>query len=721
MYIISDKYLLRSPIYSLDDLEYKNIDDIIFDSHFSELIKESSVSLYEQIQKYRSDKNSIEKKDIRKLYISVYKYFSRICVRCTPFELLSSYSLGVKGENGNIILSKRKEELISYDTVFLSFLVEKIKSNPLSRNHLTYYTNPSIYQIGSKYHYIEYQTGTNEYVFSQVDSFIYSKQIFNLANYGATLEDIYQFLIEKKNDFDSSSQIISFLINSQLIMSELDFFIKDKTYISRMKDVVSKIPDLKSLSSLLHMNIDGEKPLRMINEEITEIFKNIYPNSKINRFFTVNIKREISSGGLNNKVYSNIYKALSFYSKVCYIPRVDSTPFAKFKSVFHERYGEAKVSLMEVLDPIVGIGYPVNDSMQISCPLLEGISIPQINKENNEYIVSRLEKIVFQKIADSAIKGIELLISDSDIKGYSEQNNVIPISFSILTELFSDAHGDNLVYFRGISNKTGIAPFTRYQKVDREADNLIVEFIDIENASYDKDCLLSDLVYMTHTNIDNILETEFKRKSKITYLYGSKIDGEYDIPISDLLIFIEDNTLKLWSKKHKKYIYPINSTVHNYMTEDLCYYHFLSEFIKTTQIDSYLHLSSLYELCSFIPRIRYKNCVFLLASWKISYNEYRLLQSYIKELDQNIGLYNINEWRIAKKLPLVTIYYEGDLSLLINWESPISINALLQTVNIGEGKSFWVSEFLYDSFKSIVRNESGHYYANEFIFLGTKK
>ena len=721
MYTISDKYLLRSPIYSLKVLKGKSIDDIIFEDNFNELIKVSSVSLYEQIQKYKSNKSLIEEKDIRKLYISVYKYFSRICVRCTPFECLSSYSLRSRGEDENIILSEEKEELISYDTAFLSFLVEKIKSIPLSRNHLTFYTNPSIYSIGSKYHYIEYQSGSNEYVFSQVDSFIYSKQIFNFASHGTTLENIYQFLIGKKVDSDSSSQIISFLVDSQLILSELDYFIKDKTYIKRMEDIVSKIPELNTLSSLLNLNTDGKKPLKIINEEIAETFNNIFPDSKVSRFFTVNVKREISSGSLNNKVYSNIYQALSFYFKVCYVPKADLTSLAKFKDLFYERYGEARVPLMEALDPIAGIGYPINDAIQINTPLLEGISIPQVNKENNEYILSRLEKIVIQRIADSAIKGIELLINDNDIKGCDEQSNIIPHSFSILTELFSDDNGDNIVYFRGISNKTGIAPLTRYQKVDKEINRLIVELIDRENISYGKECLLSDLVYMTHTNIDNILETEFQRKSKIIYLYGSGVGGEYDITISDLLIFVENNTLKLWSKKLKKYICPINSTVHNYKTEDLCYYHFLSEFIKTTRNDSHLHLSSLYELLTFIPRIRYKNCIFLPASWKVSYDEYRLLKSYIKMLDKNLGLYNISEWRITRKLPLMTLYYEGDLSLLINWENSISISALLQTVRIDEGGSFWLSEFLYDSFRSVVCNESGEYYTNEFIFLGTKK
>ncbi len=369
MYIISDKYLLRSPIYSLKVLKGKSIDDIIFEDYFNELIKVSSVSLYEQIQKYKSNKSLIEEKDIRKLYISVYKYFSRICVRCTPFECLSSYSLRSRGKDENIILSEEKEELISYDVAFLSFLVEKIKSIPLSRNHLTFYTNPSIYLIGGKYHYIEYQSGSNEYVFSQVDSFVYSKQIFNLASHGTTLENIYQFLIEKKVDSDSSSQIISFLVDSQLIMSELDYFIKDKTYIKRMEDIVSKIPELNTLSSLLNLNTDGKKPLKIINEEIAETFNNICPDSKVNRFFTVNVKRKISSGSINNKVYSNIHQALSFYSKVCYVPKADLTPLARFKDLFYERYGEAKVPLMEVLDPIAGIGYPINDAIQINSPL----------------------------------------------------------------------------------------------------------------------------------------------------------------------------------------------------------------------------------------------------------------------------------------------------------------------------------------------------------------
>ena len=90
-------------------------------------------------------------------------------------------------------------------------------------------------------------------------------------------------------------------------------------------------------------------------------------------------------------------------------------------------------------------------------------------------------------------------------------------------------------------------------------------------------------------------------------------------------------------------------------------------------------------------------------------------------VDKNLGLYNISEWRMARKLPLMTLYYEGDLSLLINWEDSISICALLQTVRIDEGGNFWLSEFLYDSFSSVVRNESGDYYTNEFIFLGTKK
>lgn len=707
---ILENFLLRAPLYPIENLKSFDVNKIRKDPNFIDIIYTSSESLYNTLIGKVITKDS--KKEVRQ-QISVYKYYTRMCTRCTPFEKLSTYSIGMFNSNDTILFKNDQIGHITYDTSLFKIVKDYI-INTHNLHFITkqrYYANPTLYKKAHFWHYIEKED--LEYKYSQIKSNLPLNSILKLAKDGTTYKEIQEHLLSIGADANSANVYIQELITNKIIIPEIEYFIPDSHFFEWLNRMIHDIPELKHVQKFItsipnpqnsHNNNDYTKINLLILDKIKQTF-----NINHDKAITIDTERPIQ-GGINNSIKKEISNFLELYSKICYIHNDVQDNLKQFTECFKNRYGESTyVPLLEALDPSIGIGYPVTNSFCIKTPLLEGLVLPSKKADENHCIITPLEKIILKKILSSP-SSLKCNIYEDDIIKFPVKENIFPPSFSIMLEIFEA----DKIYFKGISYRTAISPLTRYRKHDNNVTNIIKKIVNCEQKSIGNEQILSDIIFRTDSELDNILGEKFDKMSKLTLLSNSQEKKEFDLKISDIYISYNNGYLKLLSPKYNKEILPINISVHNYNDNDFTYYNFLSEFSLQKTKKTYLRFNSLYELLDFIPRICLENIILLPASWKITHEEITMLEKYTNAQENSFA---INEWKIKRKLKSRATFFQDDKSLLIDWSNRLSIKSFIQTIKKAKLNSVWVSEFLYDDYTSAVKDESNRQYANEVLLF----
>jgi hypothetical protein len=151
-------FIIRTPLSSLDNLN-NNIDLESFKNKnkLLQAIRLAAPALYQEYKKWLSFgfKN---KKDEERLLYSMNKYFTRSCMRCTPFGLFAGLALGKIGDTNSVILQTPEyhKPHTRLDMHFLNALINKLDQKSVIREQLSYSINNSAYAIEDKLRYIEY-------------------------------------------------------------------------------------------------------------------------------------------------------------------------------------------------------------------------------------------------------------------------------------------------------------------------------------------------------------------------------------------------------------------------------------------------------------------------------------------------------------------------------------------------------------------------------------
>ncbi|WP_410575987.1 lantibiotic dehydratase, partial [Bacillus sp. SIMBA_006] len=74
----------------------------------------------------------------------------------------------------------------------------------------------------------------------------------------------------------------------------------------------------------------------------------------------------------------------------------------------------------------------------------------------------------------------------------------------------------------------------------------------------------------------------------------------------------------LRSQKHNKEVRPYLTNAHNYSSDSLPVYHFLSDlYFQTHCSDLGFHWGGLKRVYRFLPRVEYKNIILEKARWQV--------------------------------------------------------------------------------------------------------
>jgi len=278
-YFLHDRCCLRIPTKPLNSLtelnltvQHLNLQDhqsvikiltkLFSDNIFKESIFTASKELYDNWQ----ESNLRGYNDItnaKKLLITLYKYYSRMCTRCTPYGIFAGVTSILLTEEATNIAFNDNKYRFQYQLNIHS-VTEVIRNlNPLQENLIVkvkYFVNKTCYILGQRVFFVE-QINNGKYLASNLTSInnsIYVDCVMKKANNGATVLEMAESIKDENISDFQKKEFIGKLIKSQLLICEFWPSTSSADYMKDLnKYIIEGELDIPELSELLKIyNVD---------------------------------------------------------------------------------------------------------------------------------------------------------------------------------------------------------------------------------------------------------------------------------------------------------------------------------------------------------------------------------------------------------------------------------------------------------------------------------
>jgi lantibiotic biosynthesis protein len=692
------------------------------ETSFKEAIYLASPVLYDEMIKWHKGELT-EEKEIEKLYISLFKYYTRMQTRCTPYGLFAACSSGEWKNENKIILDDKPVRHTRLDMNYLCALAQKLNSHPAILPLLKFYPNNSIYEFGDTLRYVEYKYINTKRVhqISSVDYTNYLKTILDKAQNGASANELAALLIDDEITREDADAFLKELIQTQLLVSELEPAVTGEEFIFQiiefLKSVNKNFPEINSIIELLS---SVQQKIDAIDEQVEnniDEYRSIYERLKMletpieeNQLFQTDLFKTAGDKSLDTSIQAELSNAIDFLNQ--FSNSFENPNLKKFRENFYNQYEDAEISLLEVLDTETGIGYTGKDTSGVN-PLLDDVYFPGTDQQSSsEMRWNKQQQFLHDKLIHAGKNNLQVVsFTDEEIKDIGKSTSGLPDTIPVMFRLIDDKNKIHLLNCGGSSAANLLG---RFAHGDKQIHSIINDITTHEQKIH-SDKILAEIVHLPESRVGNILLRPILRNYEIPYLGKSALPVENQILLQDLMVSVKGRKIILRSKKLNKEIIPRLSSAHNYSYNALPVYQFLCDlqtqyYEKASLGFNWGNLSRGYK---FLPRAEYKNVVLERAKWQLAKADYEFL------FNAKCTSAEINEWRKNFNIPALTLFVEGDNELLINFEDELSVKMFVSSIK--KRSSIILEEFLFDINNLLIKDKKQNGYTHEFIAILLKK
>lgn len=672
---VLDFFLLRIPTFSINklmelnsyinDRDIESIKNIFSNELFLKSIYLSSRYFYGVATEWlKNSEITFDEKD--KVLNTLYKYYIRMSYRCTPYGLFAGFSLG-EISNKETQVHFHKNHIvpnIRIDFQSLTMIKNLLLSNKNILKNVKFFPNNTLYHIKNTIRYIEWDDNFDHSI-SEIEINDLLNEIISKANEGITYLELIELILRKEKDLpiEEIEYFINSLFEAKLLVDRLPPFLTES---GNQLDKLVKCIGLENIDTQTKDLInDINAIIYKENIDINEIEK-LYQYNVFNdntQIFQVDTTIKTDKININTKIANKIASSINDLKSIAF--NNQESRLDLFKKRFFEKYEYREVSLVEVLDPTLGIGYGEQISGNIEeLPLIKDIYLSDTVKEKNE--ISPIIKTILNKYLDVFfMKNRENIIqlTDEDIKSSSthQSNKKYADNYFIFGDLIINNEGEiNENNFKFI-NKAALPEPNINAILSRFAyyDEALVEHIK-KSYKYSDNVVYAEVVNSTKGRIGNVLLRPSFFQYEIPYTAETKKDK---IPVEDITISIINDDIILKSKKLNKQIRPIISTAYNYSKDNLPLIRFLGDLQYYKVYNGFYWNWGVLEDMEFLPRVEYKDIILSEARWRLKNGDY--------------SIDKFNSILQTKKIPRYCTYKENDNVLLLDTHNYLSKNFLI--------------------------------------------
>ncbi|HEY8918543.1 MAG TPA: lantibiotic dehydratase family protein, partial [Chitinophaga sp.] len=564
-------FLLRSPIFPVT--QYRRV----LDNSLQALAVEHPVFLYalavasgellKELERYLANPAAFTPKKIEKLQRAIYKYWVRACTRSTPYGLFAGCTTGtVSGTTAwQLAPLAHVRQHVRLDMDYYTRICHHIQRLPAIREALIYYTNNSVYKSGEKFRYAEYIIANNrrKYLLTAVTDAVFIQKIIREAAAGLTIPEMV-LLITTEDDSITAEEARAFineLIDAQLLISEIEPRITEtdnlQALIKRLSSIEAAGPVRESLQQLQHFfqQQDFEQGrLGAIHDTCNAAFPLDAPKDLLQ----VDLFKTAAACTISEKLLSGLLQQVNQLMALCHGYAKGGNPeLAGFVSRFKERYEAQEVPLNLVLDAETGIGYGSSLDSIIHAPFVEDIAGNNGTETAAALSWSPVQQLCLEKYEDHLRRGGPVTITDEELKKLGDPEK-LPFARSsyLFGSLYANtaADADNGVYSFALQSMGGPSAANllgRFCSGDPQLAAHVHAALAAEEAAY-PDVIFAEVVHFPEARAANVLIRPPLRQYEIPYIGLSGVAPACQLPVSDLMVSVQDNEVVLRSKRLNK-------------------------------------------------------------------------------------------------------------------------------------------------------------------------
>lgn len=716
----ADFFVVRLPRMSLEIIRnLPNTDSELFNYLVSwlespdvqEAIYLASPSLIERLEIWRSKPNS---KSGRKVTIALLKYLIRMTCRPTPFGLFSGVAIGKLTDQTNIkpVHLQHDSRKTRLDMFYLCGIQNYYTVSREGQQLLKYLPNPTLYRVGEYLHYIEpYQSSTQRhYRLSSVEADKALQVVLELAEYGKLQHELVQLFCERFEEVAEKdvATFVQQLVQEHVLVADLKL------------PLTSSQPDLAFLQSLKNSGLQySAEVLQTVLAELKEFdlsgalpaqYNAIYQKLSSlpykvseNKLFQTDLYRALSAAQLDKKVRVDIERIILVFKAFESAP---GSPFRDFINKFQQRFEGRFMPLLQLLDEETGISFSLNTGYET--PLLAGMNLELRKLKNKNRSLSLIEQEVLRAMEKQTQTGLIQLDSNELLKNVDTSLlfHQMPASYAVNVSCYRDKTGEQLLHLHGCYGPSGANLLGRFCHLNDDLQQHVREYLLCEE-ELSPEVIFAEVVHMPDGRPGNVISRPRLRKYEIVFLADTMSPQEMQIPIQDLYVFIEDNQVKLWSKRLGKQVIPRLTSAHNYSAGSLGVYRFLCMLQHQQNRLPSFSLPSFLQNFEHQPRVQIDNVIVQEAQWLV---ERTLLQALLVNNQWQASAWQVLEERY--RLPRYVCFAVIDNVLTIDLYNPALVNVLLrETIN---QERVLLKESLAMCFESEVSGDEGRF-AHEII------
>lgn len=757
------KLLLRTPVLPLSRL-WNQLSDmqnpkeaaamlkaIFQDQQVREALFLGSPNLHQRCLEWLNGEIT-DKQEAHKIVQSLLRYYFRMSTRCTPFGLFAGCSMGRWGKETDIELSplKKKRRHTRLDMHYLCALAQRLEADETLRPFLTYFPNSSIYRFGDKIRFVEYYYKNNNrlHQISAVSCSAYLLQLLETSQAGASFDELAHTLLDDDVSLEEARVFIHEVIDSQLLVSELEPAITGEDLLTQLLDVLNRVysrqadpPDhlRQTIAALTRVRAWLDKLDQSEEEDNYPVYQRIAAELKqlgvpydISKLFQLDMGRKAERLQFCNRLAGSIRKGLTVLNKLH--ARSSETArraqvrsnLQQFQEAFYKRYETREVPLLQALDNESGIGYLQSAGPGDTHPMIDDIRI-QEQAGTPSFQLNEQDAFLLKKLlAAYRQNAYEIELKDEELKDFPEVWADLPDTLSVMGAAISapDAgQGMEKVLIKSAGGSSAANLLGRFTHLDPQIDRFSREITRHEQELH-PEVIFAEIVHLPEARTGNILMRTQLRAHEIPFLARSSVARERQIALQDLRLSVKDNRLVLRSEKRNKIIIPRLSTAHNFSLSALPVYQFLCDlqyqplpgdlFPQTTP---YLSFSwgPLEQQFYFLPRVTYQNLILHRAAWNLEKEHYQELLRILPEKYPEA----ISNWRRLLRMPRRIAVADSDNELFIDLENPVCLKLFIGILK--KRPAIRLKEFLFNPEAAVVRDGAGDKYTNEFIMAFARK
>ncbi|AYL94366.1 lantibiotic dehydratase [Mucilaginibacter celer] len=678
-YYFSDTLLLRMPAVAEEAYHNTSLQQMLEDPLFRAALYIASPAFWDNLNRSGFDATKLKEKEC----LTILKYFNRFCFRTTPFGLFSSVSL-IRWTGETSLRFNRFKDFsvaLSPDQAYAARVGPALLAGVREQENL-FVANPTIYRAMEEYRFIRTTPDQDfiqrEYQLQSTDFSRLLKDILAFCRAEKTNSSIVTMIRDNAGcSVEEATDYVGFLKDSQLLLPVLRPNIAGSDYLQNLLAGQETSGDRPAYPSVLtgRIKITGnlrdvsDKRFRGMNQELAAFLpENAGPETR--QHLNVILTRPMEEGGLTKDFQEKIADGLFALNALC--PAEKLPEMERFIKGFQQHFEGRSVPLMTALDPELGIGYQ-HQEPETDNPLLETLHVHLKSDTGqliawspaHEYLLDRWHSGQTGKQTVIELEEDEL----RRIGGISTGSQ--PLGLSVLFRI-----SEKMLYLESAGGVNAPALAGRFTTADAGIHRA-ARAMAAEQEAANPHILFAEILHLSNPHTDNVNRRENIWSWDLPLTAASTQAPERQLPLSDIMVAVENNKVVLRSASGGKVIMPRLTSAYNHALNRLPLFRFLADIpYQFGRSDLSVDLQRFFPGLSFYPAVKYKGTLLFPATWIISGPDLAKIQNVVKA-----ELYDRFEaMRLKTGLPDIFALTEGDQQLLIHTRKREDVDLFLGSI-----------------------------------------